>query len=149
FEVNPTELVTNSLSLILLLSGMSLRFSSRQLGWCTFMLRFLYFGMLLVLLGCAHQSGDQGSADAAFTKLADEYIAGHFAWRPKDGTQAGLHEYDGRITDLSWSSIQGELRRLKDFERRLTSLPSAKLSPGGREDFRILLATVQKEIFLF
>jgi uncharacterized protein (DUF885 family) len=113
------------------------------------MLRFFCFGLLLALLGCAHKPGERGNPDAAFAKLADDYIAGYLAWRPKDGTQAGLHEYDGCITDLSWSSIQGELARLKDYERRLGSLPVDKLNSEARYDYRILLAAVQKEIFLF
>src|SRR6266576_460765 len=56
------------------------------------------------------------SSDGEFTKLADEFLAGYFAWRPLAGTIAGLHEYDGRITDYSRGSIERELARLQKFE---------------------------------
>jgi hypothetical protein len=33
--------------------------------------------------------------------------------------QLGFHQYDGKLTDYSRASIDGELARLKEFDRRL------------------------------
>src|SRR5688572_16686758 len=56
----------------------------------------------LYLVGCAGISDKSTSnADAAFARLADEFIKGQLDWRPSMGTSLGLHEYDGRVTDLS------------------------------------------------
>src|SRR5512144_1727723 len=40
---------------------------------------------------------DQAGADAAFQKLADEFIHGEFLFNPLSGVSLGLHEYDGRV----------------------------------------------------
>src|ERR1035437_6985764 len=110
--------------------------------------------MLSVLLaGCtqptpAPRSSTQ-DADAAFARLADEYIAGYLAWRPQTGTSLGLHEYDGKVTDYSKTSLSVELARLKSFEQRLGQLAASQLSPQAFCDYRILRSAIQREIFGF
>jgi uncharacterized protein (DUF885 family) len=115
------------------------------------MVRLFVFGLLLSLAGCAlkqHTPGGSG-ADAAFETLSQEYLSGYLSWHPQAGTQAGLHEYDGRIRDLSRAAIRRELGRLKSFEGRLASLPVSELSPVCAYDYRILQATIQKQVFTF
>src|SRR3989442_1027772 len=95
----------------------------------------------LMLAGCSqvHQiSSSQKDDDAAFSRLANEYIAGYLAWRPQTGTSLGLHQYDGKVTDYSRPSLDAELQRLKSFERRLSALNSGWLSQQLYYDFRIL-----------
>lgn len=110
--------------------------------------------MLSVLLaGCtqptpAPRSSTQ-EADAAFARLADEYIAGYLAWRPQTGTSLGLHEYDGKVTDYSQASLRAELARLKSFDQRLGQLNANHLSPPAFYDYRILRSAIQREIFGF
>src|ERR1039457_3881717 len=88
-------------------------------------------------------------ADAAFSGLADEYIAGYLAWRPQTGTSLGLHEYDGKVTDYSHASLGAELARLKSFEQRLGQLNASHLSPQAFYDYRILRSANQREMFGF
>jgi uncharacterized protein (DUF885 family) len=88
-------------------------------------------------------------ADAAFTKLAEEYIAGYLAWRPQTGTALGFHEYDGKVTDYSQASLSAELARLKSFDQRLGQLNRSQLSPQAYYDGRILRSAIQREIFGF
>jgi uncharacterized protein (DUF885 family) len=110
--------------------------------------------MLSVLLaGCtqptpAPRSSMQDAA-AAFTRLADEYIAGYLAWRPQTGTSLGLHEYDGKVTDYSQASLRAELARLKSFDKRLGLLDANHLSQQAFYDYRILHSAIQREIFGF
>ena len=79
----------------------------------------------LLIAGCSGPSPAPRSAandaDAAFTQLADEYLAGYLAWRPQAGTALGFHEYDGKVTDFSKPSLDAELVRLKAFEHRLAN----------------------------
>src|SRR2546427_11235203 len=78
----------------------------------------------LLLVGCARlPESSPGMKDgyAAFTQLADEYIAGFLAWRPQTGTSLGFHEYDGKLTDYSQASLDAELQRLKSFDQKLAS----------------------------
>ena len=107
----------------------------------------------LLLAGCSQPSPSPRSAandaDAAFTRLADEYIAGYLAWRPQTGTALGFHEYDGKVTDFSQPSLDAELARLKAFDQRLGQLDTNGLSREEFYDYRILGSAIQREIFGF
>ena len=92
-------------------------------------------------------SGEGG--DAAFERLADEYLTGYLRWRPETGTALGFHEYDGKVTDLSKASLDIELSRLKSFERRLATLDSRSLSQQSYYDFSILRSQIRRDIFGF
>ena len=106
-----------------------------------------------LLAGCTRPAPGPSSsaqdADAAFNRLADEYIAGYLAWRPQTGTSLGLHEYDGKVTDYSQASLSAELARLKSFDERLGQLNTNRLSPQAFYDYRILRSANQREIFGF
>jgi uncharacterized protein (DUF885 family) len=87
------------------------------------------------------------NADADFNKVADEFIQGHLAAHPLQGTALGLHEYDGKINDYTRLSIDAELSRLKRFDDRLKKFDLAKLSPRNSIDLRILRTAISKELF--
>jgi len=107
----------------------------------------------LLVAGCSQPSPSPRSAapdeDAAFNRLAAEYIAGYLAWRPQTGTALGFHEYDGRVTDYSQASLNTELARLKSFDQRLATLPTNRLGRQASYDYRILRSAIQREIFGF
>jgi uncharacterized protein (DUF885 family) len=111
--------------------------------------------LLAVLLwtGCASGPGTASrpdpAGDAAFQRLAAEYIEGYLAWRPQTGTALGLHQYDGKITDFSRPSLAAELARLKSFDERLGRLATNTLTPAAFYDYRILRGSIQREIFGF
>jgi uncharacterized protein (DUF885 family) len=111
---------------------------------------------LLVLLfaaGCAAPSRPSVSAgrdaDSIFAQIADDFLEGYLAWRPQMAVGLGLHQYDGKVTDLSRSSLDGELMRLKRFDRQLAGLQTEALSQRSFYDYRLLRATIQKELFRF
>ena len=63
----------------------------------------------LLLAGCASEKPSNDSdANRGLAKLTDDFIKGYLNWRPAMGTSLGLHEYDGRVTDVSSASINGE-----------------------------------------
>lgn len=110
--------------------------------------------LLTALLAGCHSAPRETLAqpsqhDQEFTRLADEFLAGHLAWRPGTGVALGLHEYDGKSTDYSRASLDAELARLKLFERRLLQFDTAPLLAQTFHDYRLLLAAIQKEIFKF
>jgi uncharacterized protein (DUF885 family) len=84
-----------------------------------------------------------------FARLADDYIAGYLAWRPQTGTALGYHEYDGRLTDYSRPSLEGELARLRTFAARLAACDTNALTTAASCDYRILRSAIQREIFGF
>jgi uncharacterized protein (DUF885 family) len=108
--------------------------------------------LLIALMGCSAIGPStapvaSGSGDAAFNQLVDEYLTGYLDWRPLDAVQLGFHNYDGKITDYSKASVEGELARLKSFDRRLDKMNIAALSPDASFDFRNLRAGIHREIF--
>src|SRR5204862_7623818 len=66
--------------------------------------------------------------DSGFALLADEYLQGYFNWRPQTAVALGLHEYDGKLEDLSEASIEAERDRLRDYLRRVRGLNLRKAS---------------------
>jgi uncharacterized protein (DUF885 family) len=97
-----------------------------------------------------HPSAGLGAAsDASFQGLADEYIKGFLAWRPQQGTTLGFHEFDGKVTDFSRTSLETELARLRSFDDRLSQLNTNQLSSQILYDLRILRGAIKREIFSF
>lgn len=88
-------------------------------------------------------------ADRAFQTIADEFLAGHFAFRPHTALELGLHEYDGKLADYSQDSLDRERRRLADFEKRLMAIPTDELSRSVQVDRQVLLAGLRKAVFEF
>jgi uncharacterized protein (DUF885 family) len=74
-------------------------------------------------------------------------LTGYLAWRPQEAMQLGFHEFDGKMTDFSKASIDGELARLKEFERRLDGINTSTLGPQARFDFRNLQAGIRRAEF--
>jgi uncharacterized protein (DUF885 family) len=109
--------------------------------------------LLLMLAGCAqhrqHVSSTLPTGDAEFSRLADDYLAGFLAWRPLLATSLGLHQYDGKLTDYSQTSLNAELARLKFFEQRLAGMNPHQLSTQTLYDYRILLSAIRREVFGF
>ena len=107
----------------------------------------------LLIAGCSQPSPAPrlpvDDADAAFSRLADEYIAGYLAWRPQTGTALGFHQYDGEVTDYSQRSLDAELARLKSFDQRLGGGDTNRLSRQAYYDYRILRSSIQREMFGF
>jgi uncharacterized protein (DUF885 family) len=87
--------------------------------------------------------------DATYRRLADEYLNGFLAWRPEAGTGLGLHEYDGKVTDLSRASIEREQERLVRARAALAAIDLGKLSPEASRECRALLAAVNSELLGF
>jgi uncharacterized protein (DUF885 family) len=105
-----------------------------------------------LLLSCEHKTQPVTrpvSGDAAFQKLADDYLTGYLQWRPATGVALGYHQYDGKVTDLSKESMGKELGRLKDFDQRLNVTDTTSLSAKQFYDFRILRSAIKNEIFNF
>ena len=101
---------------------------------------------VVLLSSCARP---RVSTDAQFQQLAEEYLAGHLAWRPTVGMALGLHQYDGRITSFSRASMDSEIRRLKRFDALLASIDREQLASEAQFDYRLLQSTIRAELFSF
>ena len=62
---------------------------------------------------------------AAFNKLVDEYFDFYFQFHPTAGTQAGFHQYDGKLEDFSRSGVDAEIAGLLKFQKQFGSIQSS------------------------
>ena len=112
-------------------------------------IRDVFVLVLLVLASSGVTAQTRPSHDTAYRALADEYLAGHLAWRPQEGVGLGLHDYDGKVTDLSRASIDREHARLRQFREKLAAIDATSLSRRDDVQRRMLLASIDGELFGF
>jgi len=76
------------------------------------MKRTLMFTLLacLVIGACGREAGDTGDRAAAERQPWPAFVAGvieeYYAYNPESAADAGLHDYDGKMTDMSASARQ-------------------------------------------
>jgi uncharacterized protein (DUF885 family) len=115
-----------------------------------FMKRIFSLAFVVLLLSSCNnndKSTGQADADAAFRKLADEFVQGYLAWRPLSAVSLGFHEYDGKLSDYSKASIDAELKRLHEYEQKLAAIDTSVLSTRMFYDFRLLRLAIRYELF--
>ncbi len=82
-------------------------------------------------------------AQSAFDKLVDEYFDFYFQFHPTAGTQAGLHQYDGKLEDFSRSAIDAEIAGAVRFQKQFDSIASHELSEESAGDLEVLTSSIQ------
>jgi uncharacterized protein (DUF885 family) len=87
--------------------------------------------------------------DSVFDKVSEDYIKGYLDWRPQSGVSLGLHEYDGKLPNYSYASLDKELTRLKNYDKKLSEIDSASLSIKKYYDCKMLHSSIKNEIFSF
>ncbi|HLL73663.1 MAG TPA: DUF885 family protein [Pyrinomonadaceae bacterium] len=73
--------------------------------------------------------------DARVAQIAEEYLRGHYAFNPTEGTAAGLHEYDAALESRGREAVAAEARRLRGVIAALARVNESRLSPESRYDF--------------
>jgi uncharacterized protein (DUF885 family) len=71
------------------------------------------------------------SADPAgteFARFVDDYFDAQFRAQPSAGTEAGLHQYDGKLEDLSRAAILARIAELEALQARLAAINRKQLS---------------------
>jgi uncharacterized protein (DUF885 family) len=84
-----------------------------------------------------------------FEKVSDEYFDQvYFHYGPSGGTQAGYHQYDTQLEDLSRKNIDAEIAALKSFESRFEAIhgDTAALDQTTRGDREMVLSNIHSEL---
>ncbi|MFZ0064007.1 MAG: DUF885 domain-containing protein [Pyrinomonadaceae bacterium] len=110
---------------------------------------------LLLLSGCVQQSttptnqSSQGSGDAAFKKVHDEYVVEFLRRNPTVNTYLGgagldpkLRDVDGALRDHSAAALQDEDRWLANTKQSLQGIAADSLTPAQRINRDVALAQV-------
>ena len=79
----------------------------------------------------------------AFNTLVDEYFDFYFQFHPTAGTQAGFHQYDGKLEDFSRSGVDAEIAGLLKFQKRFGSIQSSQLPQESAGDLEVLTSAIQ------
>ncbi len=90
----------------------------------------------------AAQTPTPAKGDAAFDKLALDFVGGYLAARPLTGVALGIHQFDGKIGDYTRLAIDAEVERLRRFKGEFEKIAPGQLSKRSDIDRRILLATI-------
>ncbi|MEO8405818.1 MAG: DUF885 family protein, partial [Chitinophagaceae bacterium] len=121
-------------------------------------MKHLLFPLAVIMLMTSCNNSDttntttasgNGSADAGFQKITDDFLKGYLQWRPLNAVSLGFHEYDGQAPDYSKASLDAEYKRLKEYEQKLEAVDTASLSTKMFYDYRILLMGIKNEVFTF
>lgn len=107
-------------------------------------LNFLIILCCFIFSSCNHPTKNN---DDAFQKLSDEYVKGYLDWRPQYGVSLGFHEYDGKLTDYSKTSIDAELARLKKFDKEFATIDATTLSTKKLYDLKMLQLSIKSDIY--
>lgn len=105
--------------------------------------------ILLLVITFAFFGCNKKDKNDAFEKLSEDYLKGYLDWRPQSGVSLGLHEYDGKIADYGKKSIDAEIARLKDFDKKFSEIDSASLSTKEYYDWKLLRSNIKNELFSF
>ena len=78
------------------------------------------------------------NTEARLRQIGEEYLRGHYAFNPTEGTAAGLHEYDAHLESRSAEAVAREARRLRATLADLARVAEWRLSPESRYDYLVL-----------
>jgi len=78
------------------------------------------------------------ATQADFDRLVDKYFDSYFTFHPTDGTDAGFHQYDKQLENLSRQGIQAEISALKTFQTEFRRFQPGQLPEVAHGDFDYL-----------
>jgi uncharacterized protein (DUF885 family) len=82
----------------------------------------------------------------AFAQFVDTYFDAYFAWKPSEGTAAGLHQYDAMLEDRSAQAVGKRLAVLKTQLQELDKLRKTELTADESIDAEILDGRLRAEL---
>jgi uncharacterized protein (DUF885 family) len=109
--------------------------------------------LLLVLTACNQSAPPPpkpkgpSPASAAWLKQSNAFIEDYMLARPQFAVQAGRHEFDGQLPDLSAHGLKREIARLHDQRDQISAVDPKALEPRERFDRAYLLAVLDKDLF--
>jgi uncharacterized protein (DUF885 family) len=103
--------------------------------------------LLLLLLPLLSFNFKPSDPNSDFEKMAEQFLNEYLTWRPETGTYLGLHEYDGKVSDYSESSINEEIARLNNYKNLLKTIDASQLNPQNYIDYKMLQNEIDKSLF--
>jgi hypothetical protein len=86
-------------------------------------------------------------AQAAWNQFATQFIEATFKAEPFFAVQAGRHEFDGQMPDLSAAGIAKEVERLKNARTQAEGFKEAALTPDQRFEREYVLSVIDNKLY--
>jgi hypothetical protein len=109
--------------------------------------------LLFILSGCGQsppppaRPKGPSPASQAWLKLSNAFIEDYMLAQPAFAAQAGRHEFDGQLPDVSAHGLKREIARLHDEREQIAAVDASTLEPRERFDREYLLAVADKDLF--
>ncbi len=104
-------------------------------------------GSVLASIAAAQTAATPSApAQAAFNQSVDHYFDFYFQFHPTAGTQAGFHQYDGKLEDFSRSGVEAEVAGLKKFQKLFGLIQGNQLSQESEGDLEVLTSAIQARL---
>ena len=108
--------------------------------------------VLACVVGCNQSPQSQAprppsQASLQWQQAAQGFVLSYFDAQPFFAAQAGKHEYDGQLPDLSAHGIRREIARLHDQRDQLNAVDPSALEPQERFDRAYLLSVTDHDLF--
>lgn len=87
------------------------------------------------------------SQNSAWDAYANRFIEDYFKAWPMFAVQAGRHEFDGDMPDLSAAGIAREVARLKKCRAEVQAFDAAALAPERRFEREYLLTVIDTDLY--
>lgn len=86
-------------------------------------------------------------ADLRFRDIVEEFLQATWEFYPDRASREGLHQYDGRLPDVSPAALARRARDVEGWLAALRRLDAASLSPDNRLDYSFLSSILSRELF--
>ena len=88
-------------------------------------------------------------ANLLFQASTREILDKTWQYNPSLASGLGLHQYDGKLPDISKASLAGRTRDLQVGIASLENIDHAALNHQNYYDYQVLLSALRKELFEF
>src|ERR1700723_796023 len=109
--------------------------------------------LLFIVSGCGQSTPPPprpkppSPASEAWLKTSHAFIESYMQAQPAFAAQAGRHEFDGQLPDVSAHGLKREIARLHDQREQIAAVDPTGLEPRERFDCEYLLAVADKDLF--
>lgn len=79
--------------------------------------------------------------------LTEDFLKTYFNFYPTSASSLGLHEYDGRISDLSKEAVANFVKILHSYHERLKKIDSKRLAKLEAFDYGLLQWKIEAELW--
>src|SRR6202142_2940976 len=115
----------------------------------------VFAGALLAVSACQQSAAPAESAARAaamrgadaWPKTRDAFIEQYLKAQPFFAAQAGRHEFDGQMPDLSGGGVAREIARLHAARAQIGAVDEASLQPNQRFERDYALGVVDRDLF--